>query len=672
VFHTPLELSTARRRVRARGLEAPTAVTVERRVPSRGARKWKPIAIAGLCLLLQSAQATQLLQDCFNYPPGGDLAGNGPWLHDYSYITVGSNSLTYPGLADAAPASYEVSVLLNPNLGSASTPFYTYSPFTVVSNGAVYASFLLNYPLMSGSPNYTFMGLLPASGSGPGNGGTFNNTYDPCDLAEKAVSGGYTLGVRSYGQGATYASGVLALNTTNLIVLKYDFASRRASLFINPSVTGAEPATPDASSVGSSAATSIGQIYFRAAGNQAAGGGVSSPPFLVDTLRVGTTWAEVVVAVPQTPATKLVFTTQPGAGVVGSTLSPVVVQLRNEGDLNISSNNVPVTVSLSAPGAFAGGATTVYSDTNGQAVFNDLAVGTPGNFTLTATASGIAAGLAPATSGLFPIGSPHVITNQGPALSTFLDSLDVETYWANGLWVDWLTGGKCANNTLPNSTSANASHCSAFAAAVATLLGVYILHQSDTVSDVNLANNQANWLASNPMGWSRVQYPTNAQALANIGTLVVASYYDPNQSGHIAVLRPSTKSDAEILAVGPEICQSGIHNYNDTNAMTGFGVHPNAFATNGIRYYCHIVTSPIAPVNPALGWCSSSNGVFHCSATSVVGRKYLLQWSANLATWNDLKTFINPVASTNFWCVAPLNDTSAPGVPGRFYRLLAQ
>jgi hypothetical protein len=55
-----------------------------------------------------------------------------------------------------------------------------------------------------------------------------------------------------------------------------------------------------------------------------------------------------------------------------------------------------------------------------------------------------------------------------------------------------------------------------------------------------------------------------------------------------------------------------------------------------------------------------------------VGRKYLLQWSSNLAAWNTLKTFANPVASTNFWCVAPLSDTSAAGVPGRFYRLLAQ
>ncbi len=646
--------------------------TARRRVRARGARGWKPLALACLCLILQSAPATPLLQDSFNYTPGGDLAGNGPWLHDYAYITVGTNSLTYPGLADAVPPGYDVSVLLNPNQGSASTPFYTYSPFTAASNGTVYASFLLNYPSMSGSPNYTFLGLLPASDSGPGNGGTFNNASDPCDLAEKVVSGGYTLGIRTYGQGATYAGAALGLNTTNFIVLKYDFAARRASLFINPSVTGDEPGTPDAKSDGTTAASSIGQIYLRAAGNQGAGGGVSSPPFLVDNLRVGTTWADVVVPLPRTPATKLAFTTQPGAGVAGSALSPVVVQLRNEWDLNMPSNNVPVTVSLSAPGGFAGGTTTVYSDTNGQAAFNDLVVGTPGNFTLTATASGIGEGLAPGTSSLFPVGSPQVITGEGPALAAFLDSLDVETYWANGFWVDWLTGGVCANNSLPNSTSANASHCSAFAAAVATLLGVYILHQSDTVSDVNLANNQANWLATHPMGWSRVLAGTNAQALANIGTLVVASYYDPSQSGHIAVLRPSAKSDAEILAMGPEICQSGIHNYNDTNVVTGFGMHPYAFATNGIRYYCHLVPNHIVPVRATLGGSGLSNGVFYGAATSVVGRRYEVQWSADLTAWTSLKTLVNPVASTNFWCVASWSDTSAAGVPARFYRLLAR
>ena len=93
----------------------------------------KPATLACLCLLLQSTQATQLFQESFNYTPSGDLAGNGTWLHDYSYIKVGANSLTYPSLVDTSPSGYEVSVLDNPSAGSSTTAFYTYSPFTSVS-----------------------------------------------------------------------------------------------------------------------------------------------------------------------------------------------------------------------------------------------------------------------------------------------------------------------------------------------------------------------------------------------------------------------------------------------------------------------------------------------------------------------------------------------------------
>jgi hypothetical protein len=347
----------------------------------------------------------------------------------------------------------------------------------------------------------------------------------------------------------------------------------------------------------------------------------------------------------------------------------VVVQIRNDSNLNMASNNVPITVSLSASGTFARGTTTVYSDTNGQAAFNDLAIATAGNFTLTAAASGVGTGLAPGTSSLFSIGSPHAITSQGQALGAFLDALQVEKYWADGVSVNWLTGASGGNG--PNMTAGTASHCSAFAAAVADLLGVYLLRQPD-VSDLNLANMQAVWLSTNQVGWTRIQYSTNAQALANSGTLVVASYQDPTTSGHIAILRPSTESDAEILAVGPEECQSGVNNYNDTNVMTGFNEHVNAFATNGILYYSHIVTNAIVPANPTLGQCSTTNGVFYSGASSVVGRRYKLQYSSNFTAWSDVTTYTNSNQSSNFWCAGQVADPGGLSAPQRFYRLLAQ
>ena len=625
--------------------------------------------VAGL-FFSHGAQGSLYLQDGFNYASGGTLAGNGAWANSYSLVTVGSNSLTYAGLTDISPPGNEAAVAANNNAPLTPSTFWTASTFgTSAGSGVVYAAFLLNYTAMASGANYTFMGMLPSTG----NGGTFSNVADPCDLAEKASGSGYTLGIRTLGQGASYATNVLALNTVNLIVMKYDFTAKTASLFINPSLTGGEPATPDAYSAGTSAAANLDQIYLRAAGNISSGGGVASPPYLVDTIRIASTWAEVTPLATVSPASMLVFTATPVPGTAGTPLTSVIVQIQNAGGLNIASNNVPITVTLNT-GAFASGTTTVNSGTNGSAAFNDLVVAQPGTYTLTATASGIGAGLASATSSSIVIASSNVtaITPQGYALSAFLDSLNVAEYWADGVSVNWLTGA--AGGSGPNMTTGTASHCSAFAAAVTDLLGIYILRPPD-ISDMGLADNQAVWLPTTGKTYGWYALSTNtvlAQSIVNTGALVVASYNDPNTSGHIAILRPSTKSIADILTYGPEECQSGVYNYNDTNVMTGFNQHANAFRTNGILYYGHAITSPFVPVNTAFGPGSFSNGVFRASATNIVGRKYTFQCTSNFLTWSNVLTYTNSNGGSSFWCVTPLTDSAGAGSAPRFYRLLAQ
>ncbi len=219
-------------------------------------------------------------------------------------------------------------------------------------------------------------------------------------------------------------------------------------------------------------------------------------------------------------------------------------------------------------------------------------------------------------------------------------------------------------------TVGTASHCSAFAAAVADLLGVYILRQPDA-SDLNLANNQAVWLVTNQGGgWYPIPRPTDAQHIANLGALVVASLKEDTGSGHIAVLRPSTKSDTEILANGPQECQSGIYNYNSTDVRTGFGQHQDPL--DRILYYGHAVTNAIIPVNPSLLPGSASSSIFHLEATCIVGRKYAFQCSSNFSSWTNLLVYTNSNDSTNFSCVTPLSDSSLAGSPRRFYRLLAR
>jgi hypothetical protein len=368
------------------------------------------------------------------------------------------------------------------------------------------------------------------------------------------------------------------------------------------------------------------------------------------------------------PATGLAFACQPTNGIAGAPLNPVVVQLCAVSNVSVASNNVPVTVSLSA-GSFAGGTTTVNSDTNGRAAFTDLVIGTTGAYTLTAAASGIGAGLAPAASASISVEAFGFISPQGCALSAFLDSLKVEEYWANGVSVNWLTGSSGTPGGA-NMTAGTASHCSAFAAAVADLLGVYIL-RPPAASDLGLANNQSVWLATNQAGWT-LQNMTNAQSLANLGNLVVASYYDsiPNASGHIAVLRPSARSISDVLVFGPEECQSGITNYNDTDVSTGFDQHSGAFP-DGILFYSHIVTNPIVRVTPTLTLGGLTNGVFHTTVSATSGWQYALQSSPDLINWSNCVDYFNPNQSTNFLFTRPVNDPSASGAPIRFYRLQA-
>src|SRR5688500_12571418 len=66
------------------------------------------------------------------------------------------------------------------------------------------------------------------------------------------------------------------------------------------------------------------------------------------------------------------------------------------------------------------------------------------------------------------------ITPAGHRLNTFLDGLHVERFWKAGHAVDWRTGEPLSTAERGAST---ATHSSAFVAAAAERLGIYILRQ---------------------------------------------------------------------------------------------------------------------------------------------------------------------------------------------------
>ena len=160
----------------------------------------------------------------------------------------------------------------------------------------------------------------------------------------------------------------------------------------------------------------------------------------------------------------------------------------------------------------------------------------------------------------------------------------MEHHWIAGEHADWRTGlpdGKAER--LPGKHT----HCSAFVASAAEALGVYVLRPPEH-GQVLLANAQNEWVASpmaTPAGWRRLNDAQEAQAAPNRGQLVVASChnYRDDIPGHIAIVRPSEKSDSQIAEEGPEIIQATV--------KRGFASHPSAWGHNEIAYYAHDLKS---------------------------------------------------------------------------------
>lgn len=181
------------------------------------------------------------------------------------------------------------------------------------------------------------------------------------------------------------------------------------------------------------------------------------------------------------------------------------------------------------------------------------------------------------------------ITADGQRLVAVLDGTGVDHLWLAGWHVDWRTGE--TDRPEPGGLEAK-THCSAFVASLAERLGVYMLRPPDRPQNL-LANAQMGRLArqDRAYGWRPIADAAEAQRLANAGLLVVAAFANPNphRPGHIAVIRPSLKSAAELIAEGPQETQAGETNVVSTTIATGFRHHRGAWQPGGsvIRYYAH-------------------------------------------------------------------------------------
>jgi len=182
------------------------------------------------------------------------------------------------------------------------------------------------------------------------------------------------------------------------------------------------------------------------------------------------------------------------------------------------------------------------------------------------------------------------ITPEGQRLAETLDSMHVERLWLAGHQVNWRTGEPTGKAFADK---AGHTHCSAFAAAAAEKLGIYLLHPPEHSATL-LANAQEDWLRSSGamQGWHAVVSPIQARELANEGELVIVICKNPDKTrpGHVAIVRPSLWSDQKVLLEGPEITQAGLINHTSTSTKEGFKNHPGAFENGQLMYFAHAIS----------------------------------------------------------------------------------
>ena len=199
----------------------------------------------------------QLLDENFSYNVGTNLTANGWALTGTSSsptIAVSAASITYPGYLSSGIGE-EVSLAV-----SGQDVNRSFSPQT---SGTVYASFLVNVTSATTGGDYFFN--IGAS--------TIASNFRGRIFVRRDASNNLSFGIAQSATPVSYTAAIYALNTTYLIVLKYDIVTGTAndvsSIYVNPPLNSAIPSTGWISNSDASGAdlANIGSVALRQGGS---------------------------------------------------------------------------------------------------------------------------------------------------------------------------------------------------------------------------------------------------------------------------------------------------------------------------------------------------------------------------------------------------------------------
>jgi hypothetical protein len=239
---------------------------------------------------------------------------------------------------------------------------------------------------------------------------------------------------------------VLNQNQTYFVVMRLRFqsGSDEVALWLDPVTGGADESAAGVTPITTTANSDQSSVLSLQLPSVADASGA----LYMDEFRIGTAWTDVTPAAGPAIGVKLGFTTQPADAAPGATMSTVVVQVQSTNGMAVASNGVPITLTLSSGTGTLSGTATRNTDATGAATFNDLSIDTVGIKQLTASASGIGAGLSNAVSSTFtiiaqPVGVKLAFSTQ-PAdgvMNTILNGIIVQIQDTNSLAV--------ASNAVP-------------------------------------------------------------------------------------------------------------------------------------------------------------------------------------------------------------------------------
>ncbi len=281
---------------------------------------WKPLALVLplLLLLSLSSGATMLMEENYSYSTGqltsaggGANVSGGNWITSSgtgNYIQVIGQNLSFSGYPSSGIGNCIAIV-------SATTSAEdVYRQFTTQGAGTTtYAGFLLNLTDVNGlGPNSSttgdyFLSLLPS---------TSTTAYvGRISIRLGSTAGTFNLGLRATSSNAeaVWIPTDLVPGTTYLVVLGYQLGPDQCWLWLNPSLSGAQPAA-DLSQTPAGTVSDIARVAVR----QGYSSPVATPNATIDGFRVGTEWTDICGLNPTGPNVVNVSPANGASGVLPS------------------------------------------------------------------------------------------------------------------------------------------------------------------------------------------------------------------------------------------------------------------------------------------------------------------------------------------------------------------